>query len=127
VERLQISSGSPYENVMGYCRAVRIGSEVFVAGTAPILPGNETPEGAYDQTRRCLEIIEIALKEAGAGLEHVVRTRVYLVSRDDFEEMARAHGDAFREIRPVNTTVVIKELMDPRWLVELEVQAVVHE
>jgi enamine deaminase RidA (YjgF/YER057c/UK114 family) len=127
MERLQISSGSPYERTVGYCRAVRIGANVFVAGTAPILPGNETPEGPYAQARRCFEIIEQALSEAGSGLEHVVRTRVYLVSRDDFEEVARAHGELFADIRPVNTTVVVKELMDPRWLVEIEVQAVVTE
>jgi enamine deaminase RidA (YjgF/YER057c/UK114 family) len=125
VERRQISSGSPYERTMGYCRAVRVGPNVFVAGTAPIVPDGEPPAGAYAQTRRCLEIVAAALEEAGAGLEDVVRTRVYLTRTEDFEEMARAHGEAFAEIRPVNTTVVVKELVDPRWLLELEVHAVV--
>lgn len=110
---------------MGYCRAVRVGPNVFVAGTAPIVPDGEPPAGAYAQTRRCLEIVAAALEEAGAGLEDVVRTRVYLTRTEDFEEMARAHGEAFAEIRPVNTTVVVKELVDPRWLLELEVHAVV--
>ncbi len=110
---------------MGYSRAVRIGEDVFVAGTAPIVPDGDPPEGAYAQTKLCFEIISRALEEAGAGLEHVVRTRVYLTRAEDFEEMARAHGELFAEIRPVNTTVVIKGLLDPRWLMEIEVQAVV--
>ena len=125
MERLRISSGGTYEQVMGYCRAVRVGPHVYVAGTAPIMPDDaDPPADAYGQMRRCLEIIEKALGEAGAGLEHVVRTRMYLTRVEDFEQVARAHGEAFREIRPVNTTVVAA-LMDPRWLVEIEVEAYV--
>jgi enamine deaminase RidA (YjgF/YER057c/UK114 family) len=126
MERRQISSGSPYESVMGYCRAVRIGDHVYVAGTAPIMEaGADPPQDAYGQTRRCLDIVAKALADAGAGLEHVVRTRIYLVRREDFEEVAQAHGEAFSAIRPVNTTVVVRELIDPRWLLEIEVDAVV--
>jgi enamine deaminase RidA (YjgF/YER057c/UK114 family) len=126
MERRQISSGSPYESVMGYCRAVRVGDHVYVAGTAPIMEaGADPPQHAYGQTRRCLDIVAKALADAGAGLEHVVRTRIYLVRREDFEEVARAHGEAFSAIRPVNTTVVVGELIDPRWLLEIEVDAVV--
>jgi enamine deaminase RidA (YjgF/YER057c/UK114 family) len=125
MERQLIASGSPYEPVMGFSRAVRVGQHVFVAGTAPVMPeGEELPPDAYGQAKRCLEIIEVALREAGAELADVVRTRVYLVRAEDFEAVGRAHGEAFSEIRPANTTVVIKELVDPRWLVEIEAEAV---
>ena len=125
MERRLIASGSPYERVMGFSRAVRVGPHVHVAGTAPImLDGGEPPPDAYGQTKRCLEIILAALAEAGAGPEHVVRTRVFATSADDFEEVARAHGEVFRDIRPANTTVVA-QLLDPRWKVELEAEAIV--
>ena len=125
MERRLIASGSPYERVMGFSRAVRVGPHVHVAGTAPIMPdGGEPPPDAYGQTKRCLEIILAALAEAGAGPEHVVRTRVFATSADDFEEIARAHGEVFRDIRPANTTVVA-QLLDPRWKVELEAEAIV--
>jgi enamine deaminase RidA (YjgF/YER057c/UK114 family) len=124
VQRQLVSSGSPYESVMGYSRAVRVGERVFVAGCAPIMPdGAEPPADAYGQAKRCLEIVETALLEAGSSLADVVRTRVYLVRAEDFEQVARAHGEAFSEIRPVNTTVVAA-LIDPRWLLEIEVEAV---
>ena len=125
MSRRLISSGSPYERTVGYSRAVVVGDRVFVAGTAPVMPeGVETPPDAYGQAKRCLEIIDVALREAGAELADVVRTRVYLVRAEDFEGVGRAHGEAFSEIRPANTTVVIKELVDPRWLVEIEAEAV---
>jgi enamine deaminase RidA (YjgF/YER057c/UK114 family) len=126
VERRLISSGSPYERVLGYSRAVRVGPHVFVAGTAPIMPGGgEPPPDAYGQTRRCLEIIQAALEEAGAGLADVVRTRVYLTRLEDFDDFGRAHGEVFSEIRPVNTTILAAGLVDSRWLVEIEAEAVV--
>jgi enamine deaminase RidA (YjgF/YER057c/UK114 family) len=125
MERRLISSGSPYEPVVGYSRAVRVGDRVFVAGCAPIMPdGAEPPADAYGQARRCLEIIATALEEAGSSLEDVVRTRVYLVRLEDFEAVGRAHGEAFSEIRPANTTVVVSALVDPRWLLEIEAEAV---
>jgi enamine deaminase RidA (YjgF/YER057c/UK114 family) len=126
MERRRIPSGSPYEPVVGFSRAVRVGDRVIVAGTAPVMPdGADPPPDAYGQAKRCLEIIAGALAEAGARLEDVVRTRVYLVRTADFEEVGRAHGEIFAEIRPANTTLAIAELVDPRWLVEIEAEAVV--
>jgi enamine deaminase RidA (YjgF/YER057c/UK114 family) len=126
MERRLISSGSPYEPVMGFSRAVRVGTHVAVAGTAPIMPdGAEPPPDAYGQTRRCLEIILAALREAGAAAEDVVRTRVYATRAEDFEEVARAHGEVFAGIRPANAYIVVRGFVDPRWLVELEADAIV--
>ena len=125
MERRLIASGSPYEPVMGFSRAVRVGQHVFVAGTAPIMPdGADPPPDAYGQAARCLEIIVAALREAGAGPEHVVRTRVFATDAGDFEEIARAHGAVFADIRPANTTVVT-QLLDPRWRVEIEAEALI--
>ena len=124
MERQNIASGSPYEPVMGFSRAVRAGQHVFVAGTAPIMPaGADPPPDAYGQTKRCLEIIVAALAEAGAAPEQVVRTRIFATDPGDFEEIARAHGAVFAHIRPANTTVVT-QLLDPRWRVEIEADAV---
>jgi enamine deaminase RidA (YjgF/YER057c/UK114 family) len=126
MERRLISSGSPYEPVFGYSRAVRVGEHVTVAGTAPIMAdGGEPPPDAYGQTRRCLEIILAALAEAGGSAQDVVRTRIYATRAEDFDEVARAHGEVFSEIRPASAYVVVKGLLDPRWLVELEADAVV--
>jgi enamine deaminase RidA (YjgF/YER057c/UK114 family) len=126
VERRLISSGSPYESVWGFSRALRAGDRVFVSGTAPVMPdGAEPPADAYGQSRRCLEIIVAALAEAGAGPDDVVRTRMFLVRAEDWEEVARAHADVFGEVRPAATAVVVAGLLDPRWLVEIEADAVV--
>ena len=124
-ERQRVSSGSPYEPVFGFCRAVRAGNVIAVAGTAPVVPeGEPTPSGAYAQTQRCLEIIVDALRQLGAGPEHVVRTRVFAVRREDFEEIARAHREVFGDVRPAST-FVIATLADPGWHVEIEADAVV--
>ena len=110
---------------MGFSRAVRAGAHVYVAGTAPVMPeGEELPPDAYGQTRRCLEIILAALREAGAGPEHVVRTRIFATSAEVFDEVARAHGAVFGDVRPA-CTYVITQLIDPRWHVEIEAEAVV--
>jgi enamine deaminase RidA (YjgF/YER057c/UK114 family) len=127
-ERRLISSGSPYEPVVGFSRAVAVGPHVFVAGTAPIMPeGADPPGDAYGQARRCLEIVVTALREAGAGPQDVVRTRLYLTRREDFEAVARAHGEVFADIRPANTTLVVSGFIDPRWLVEVEAEALLTE
>ena len=126
MKRRLISSGSPYEQIVGFSRAVRVGKHVYVAGTAPVMAdGAEPPADAYGQACRCLDIIAAALDEAGASLEDVVRTRVYLVRDEDFEQIGRAHGEVFRDIRPANTTLLAGGLLDPRWLVEIEAEAVV--
>jgi enamine deaminase RidA (YjgF/YER057c/UK114 family) len=125
VERRHVSSGAPTESAYGYCRAVVLGNNVYVSGTAPVMPdGAAPPPDAYGQARRCLEIIVRALEEAGARPEHVVRTRVYLTRVEDFDEIYRAHAEVFRDVRPANTGVVIAGLLDPRWLVEIEADAV---
>jgi enamine deaminase RidA (YjgF/YER057c/UK114 family) len=124
VERRLISSGSPYEPVVGFSRALVAGGMVFVSGTAPVMPdGADPPEDAYGQARRCFEIITAALAEAGAGPEHVVRTRMFLVHAEDWEEVARAHAEVFGDVRPAATGVVVAALFDPRWLVEIEADA----
>ena len=116
----------PWEQTYGYSRAVVAGRHVHVSGTAPVMPdGADPPPDAYGQTRRCLEIIAAALAEAGARPEDVVRTRWYLTRSEDVEEVARAHGETFRNIRPAATGVVVAALFDPRWLVEIEADAVV--
>jgi enamine deaminase RidA (YjgF/YER057c/UK114 family) len=125
MERQLISSGSPFEPVVGYSRAVRVGDRVFVSGCAPIMPdGADPPADAYGQSRRCLEIIAAALEEAGGSLRDVVRTRVYLTDPEAFDGFTRAHGEAFSDVRPANTTVVVAALVDPRWLLEIEAEAV---
>lgn len=112
---------------MGYSRAVRTGDRVFVSGTAPQFPaGEDCPDDAGLQARRCLEIIAEALASAGASLADVTRTRIYLTAASDFDDVAKVHGDFFHDIRPANTTVVVAALLDPRWKVEIEAEAVIH-
>jgi enamine deaminase RidA (YjgF/YER057c/UK114 family) len=124
MERRLISGYGPWEKIFGYSRAVVVGNYVHVAGTAPVTrDGSPPPDDAYEQTLLCLEIIRDALERAGSGLEHVVRTRVYLTDRAHFDGFGRAHGEVFGEIRPVNTTV-FTSLYDPAWYVEIDVDAV---
>lgn len=126
--RTNVSSGSPMEPEIGFCRAVRVGAHIAIAGTAPIAPGGGTaaPGDVYGQTRRCLEIIAAAIAEAGGSLEQVVRTRVMLVDIGQWREAARAHGEVFAHIRPVCTFVEVSRFIDPDWLVELEADAIVE-
>jgi enamine deaminase RidA (YjgF/YER057c/UK114 family) len=128
MERRLVSSASPYEPVVGFSRAVRVGHHVFVAGTAPIMPdGADPPTDSYGQAKRCFEIALAALDEAGARPEDVVRTRVYLTDPEHFDGAARAHGEVFASIRPANAMIVVRGFVDPRWLVEIEVDAVVSD
>jgi enamine deaminase RidA (YjgF/YER057c/UK114 family) len=123
-ERRRVSSGSPFEATVGYCRAVAVGDRIFVAGTAPIWPDGTVAPAPGDQARRCFEIIEAALGELGSGLADIVRTRVYLVDAADFADIGAVHGELLGDVRPANTTVVVAALLDPRWRVEIEVEAV---
>ena len=125
--RKVISSGSPYEPKVGISRAVRVGSIVTVAGTAPLGPdGCTVGRGdAGAQARRCLEIIATALNGAGASMEQVVRTRILLTRIADWEVVATVHGEFFRDIRPANTIMQVSRFIDPEWLVEIEADAVV--
>jgi enamine deaminase RidA (YjgF/YER057c/UK114 family) len=127
--RKLISSGSPYEPKVGISRAVRAGSIVTVAGTAPLGPDGRTVGrgDAAAQARRCLEIIAAALEGAGATMHHVVRTRILLTRIDDWQAVASVHGEFFREIRPVNTIMEVSRFIDPEWLVEIEADAVLDE
>jgi len=122
--RVHISSGSPFEAQVGFSRAVRVGDRVLVAGTAPIWPDGSCPPGAADQARRCFEIIAAALAEAGVGPADVVRTRMYLTSAEDAGEVASVHAAYFGASRPAATMVVVAGLLDPRWRVEVEAEAI---
>jgi enamine deaminase RidA (YjgF/YER057c/UK114 family) len=125
VGRQRISSGTDFERRVGYSRAVRVGSQVWVSGTAPIMPGDaDPPEGAYEQAQVCLGIIRRALEEAGATLDDVVRTRIYVTHAGDIDDVGRAHGEAFARALPA-TTSIVAELLDPRWRVEIEAEAVI--
>jgi enamine deaminase RidA (YjgF/YER057c/UK114 family) len=124
VERQIVSSGSPYEPTIGYSRAVRDGRHVFVAGTCAVMPDDaDPPSDAYGQARRCFEIILAALAEAGAGPQHVVRTRMFLVNAEDWEGVGRAHAQIFGDVRPASSMVIVPAILDPRWLVEIEADA----
>jgi enamine deaminase RidA (YjgF/YER057c/UK114 family) len=123
-QRIRISSGSPFEASVGFSRAVRVGDRVFVAGTAPVWPDGSCPPDPAIQARRCFEIIEAALSEAGAGLADVVRTRMFITSPDDAAVVGAAHAACFGPIRPAATMVVVAALLDPRWRVEVEAEAV---
>ncbi len=123
VGRRLISSGSEWEARYGYSRAIAAGKHVYVSGTAPIMPGDaDPPADPYGQARRCLEIMLGALAEAGAEPADVVRTRIFVTDREHLGEVMRAHGEAFADARPACTGIVTS-LLDPRWLVEIEAEA----
>jgi len=124
-----VSSGSYLEPEIGFSRAVRVGNVMSVSGTAPIADegGTAGVGDVYEQTRRCLEIIEQALSEGGARLDDVIRTRVMLTDITTWKEAARAHGEVFSEIRPACTFVEVSRFIDPDWLVELEADAVLDD
>jgi enamine deaminase RidA (YjgF/YER057c/UK114 family) len=122
-ERQRVSSGSPFEPRIGFSRAVRVGSRVLVSGTAPIWPDGSVDPDPGAQARRCFEIIVAALREAGAGPEHVVRTRVYLADPAVADAVGAAHGELFGQVRPASTMIVVAALLDPRWVVEIEAEA----
>lgn len=126
-QRENIYSGSKYEPSIGFSRAVKVGNMIFVSGTAPIAPGGRLagPGDLYLQTKRCIEIASETLAKGGASLKDVVRTRVFLTDARRWELAAKAHGEAFGDIRPACTFVQVAALLDPEWLVEMEFDAVI--
>jgi enamine deaminase RidA (YjgF/YER057c/UK114 family) len=119
MDRQNIPGTSPYEPVIGFSRAVRIGKVVHVSGTGPVGADDLSPA---EQTRAVLKIIEASLLQAGAKFEHVYRTRMFIARQEDWEEIGRAHGEVFAEIRPA-ATMVVASLLNPKWRVEIEAEA----
>lgn len=123
--RMQVGSGSPYERPYGFSRGLRRGSRVEIAGTAPIPEdGEPVARTAYEQMKRCGEIVTRALEQLGSSPDDVVRTRMYITDGGDADEIGRAHGELFGVARPVATMVVVAGLLNPAWKVELEVEAI---
>ncbi|HMO00451.1 MAG TPA: RidA family protein [Miltoncostaeaceae bacterium] len=123
--RRRIASGSPFEAAIGFSRAVRVGDRVLVSGTAPVWPDGACDPDPGVQADRCLEIIAAALAEAGATMADVVRTRMLLVDPADADAVSAAHARALGDVRPAATMVVVAALLDPRWRVEIEAEAVI--
>ena len=122
--RQNVSSGSPFESDVGFSRAVRIDDRVVVAGTAPIWPDDFVDPDPKVQTRRCLEIMLAALNEAGGSPQDVVRTRMFITDVSDAKAVGEAHGEVFSDIRPAATMIVVSGLLDERWKIEMELEAV---
>lgn len=125
--RQRTTSGSPYEQSIGFCRGMRVGSTIKIAGTSPIAPDGTTasPSDAYGQAKRCLEIICGAIADLGGRTEDVICTRLYLVNVEDWEAVGRAHGEVFGHVKPAATMVVVQRLIGGDWLVEIEAECVV--
>ena len=123
--RQRISSGAKWESIVGYSRAVRVGTRIYVTGTTAINEDGEIVgiDDAYEQARQCLRNIERALKRLDAGLEHIVRTRMFVTDISRWEEYGRAHGEFLKDVMPATTMVEVKALIDPRMLIEIEADA----
>ncbi len=122
--RTNVSGGSPYEPIIGFSRAVRVGNMVHLAGTGPVGADNEDAAG---QTRRAFAIAEKALAETGAAFKDVVRTRMYLTHAEDWQAVGRVHGEFFAQVRPAATMVVVAALLNPAWRIEIEMDAVIPD
>lgn len=120
-------SGAPWEEKIGYCRAIRAGNHIYVTGTAPVTEAGTcyAPGDAYLQTKRCIEIIQRALRDIGAELSNVVRTRMFVTDISRWQEYGRAHGEFFADHPPATTMVEVKSLIDPEMLIEIEADAVI--
>lgn len=124
MDRPRVSSGSPYEASIGFCRALRSGNRIIVSGTAPVEPdGSSTPGDAEAQAERCLAVIVAAIEALGGGAEDVVRTRMFLTDPTDAEKVGRAHGRWFGDVRPASTMIAGAVLLRPEWRVEIEAEA----
>ncbi len=124
-----VRTGTKWEPLVGYCRAVRVGSHIAVSGCAPVDEAGQLvgPDDPYLQARRCIEIIAAALEEAGAGLEHVVRTRMFVTDISRWEEIAKAHQEAFADVTPATSMVEVSRLIGDGMLVEIEADAIVTD
>ena len=129
VMRQRVRTGAPWESIVGYCRAVRVGPHISVSGTAPVGDdGNVVGVGnAYAQAKRCIERIEKALNEAGADLTDVVRTRMFVTDISQWEAIGRAHGEAFGDVLPATAMVEVSRLIDPAMLIEIEADAIIAD
>ena len=127
MKRMNISSGAKWEDIVGYSRAIRIDNIIEVSGTASVADGKVIGIGdAYAQTKECLQIIEIALSKAGGKLKDVVRTRMFVTDISRWEEYGRAHGEYFKDIKPVTSMIEVKSLIDPDMLIEIEATAILE-
>jgi len=129
MKRELISNRNPLEDVIGFSRAVKVGSYISVGGTAPIDENGKTV-GVGDpaaQTRQCIEIIKTALEKAGSGLHDVMRTRILLTRIEDWEEVIKVRAEYFKDIKPVDTIMQVSRFINPEWLIEIEVDAVIHD
>jgi enamine deaminase RidA (YjgF/YER057c/UK114 family) len=125
MERTQVASGSPYEETVGFSRAVRVGAHAYVAGTAPVWPDGEVDPDPAAQARRCWEIALDALARVGGEVRHVVRTRQFLTPAADPDAVGVVHGEVFGAVRPASTMLMVAGLLDARWVVEVELDAVI--
>ena len=123
-ERRRASSGSPFEGPIGFSRAIRAGDRVLVSGTGPVWPDGHCDPDVHAQAMRAFKLGATALSDLGAALRDVVRTRMYLLDADDWEAVGRAHNAYFEAVRPAATMVVVAGLLDPRWRVEIELEAI---
>lgn len=127
MSRQHVSSGAPYEKLVGYCRAVRVGNRIEVSGTAPLTDEGKTIRGdVYQQARRCIDIVDRAVRELGGSLSDIVRTRIYMTDAGDWHAIGQAHAEAFEPVRPATSFIVVKALIDPSWKVEIEATAIVE-
>ena len=125
MERTQVASGSPYEETVGFSRAVRVGAHAYVAGTAPVWPDGQVDPDPAAQARRCWEIALDALARVGGEVRHVVRTRQFLTPAADPDAVGAVHGEVFGAVRPASTMLMVAGLLDARWVVEVELDAVI--
>lgn len=128
MNRRRVYSGAPWEEKVGYCRAVQVGNQIWVTGTAPVGEKGHTvaPGSGYLQAKRCLEIVETALQELGADISSVVRTRMFVTDISKWEDYGRAHQEMFSEFPPATTMIEVKSLISPDMLIEIEVEAIVE-